>query len=167
MKSIEELKDSRVRLGLSQQDVAEAMGTTQSALSRAEREGNPTQAFLVRYESAMETLLPTHQNALEITTLKLIIANLVEKYHIAEMYVFGSVARGDAQSDSDVDLLYRLEPDAPRSLGSMQGLTKDLEALLGRKVSLTSYDALLHSAERSRASRRFLEHIQPDMIKVA
>ena len=166
MKSIEELKDSRVRLGLSQQAVAEAMGTTQSALSRAEREGNPTQAFLVRYENAMEALHPS-RSVLEIVTLKLIIANLVERYHIAEMYVFGSVARGDAKADSDVDLLYRLKPDAPRSLGSMRSLTEDLEALLGRKVSLTSYDALLRSAERSRASRRFLEHIQPDMIKVA
>lgn len=167
MKSMYELKDDRIRLGLSQKAVAEAMGTTQSALSRVEsEEGNPTQALLMRYEHALEKLRPT-QSVLEIVTLKLSVARLVEKYHIAEMYVFGSVARGDARPDSNVDLLYRLKPDAPRSLGSVQELMEDLEALLGRKVSLTSYDALLRSAERSRASRRFLEHIQLDMIKVA
>ena len=34
------------------------------------------------------------------------LADLCRKYGIAELAVFGSVARGDAGPDSDVDLLY-------------------------------------------------------------
>ncbi|KFI95685.1 RhuM family protein [Bifidobacterium stellenboschense] len=56
MKSIEELREERRRLHVTQGAVAKAMGTTQSALSRAEREGNPTQDFLQRYEQALDAL---------------------------------------------------------------------------------------------------------------
>ena len=55
MSMIEELKQRRLELGLSQGQVAAMMGTTQSALSRAERGGNPTQDFLQRYDDALRS----------------------------------------------------------------------------------------------------------------
>lgn len=48
--------------------------------------------------------------------------------------VFGSVARGEAKEDSDIDLLVDVEPG--RSLLDVVGLWLDLQALLGRKVDL-------------------------------
>jgi hypothetical protein len=42
----------------------------------------------------------------EIKALGLRLAELCQKYGIAELSVFGSAARGDARPDSDVDLLY-------------------------------------------------------------
>jgi predicted nucleotidyltransferase len=45
----------------------------------------------------------------EIKALGLRLAELCQKYGIAELSVFGSVARGDARPDSDVDLLYVLQ----------------------------------------------------------
>ena len=48
--------------------------------------------------------------------------------------VFGSVARGDAQDESDVDFLVDLE--AGRSLLDLAGLMLDLEELLGRHVDV-------------------------------
>ena len=48
--------------------------------------------------------------------------------------VFGSVARGEAGSESDVDFLVDLEPG--RSLMDLSRLTLDLEDLLGRKVDV-------------------------------
>jgi predicted nucleotidyltransferase len=42
----------------------------------------------------------------EIRALSGRLAELCRKYGIAELAVFGSVARGDAGPDSDVDLLY-------------------------------------------------------------
>ncbi|HEY1688504.1 MAG TPA: nucleotidyltransferase family protein [Solirubrobacteraceae bacterium] len=50
--------------------------------------------------------------------------------------VFGSVARGDAQADSDIDLLVEMEPG--RSLLDLVGLWQDLEDLLGTHVDVLS-----------------------------
>ena len=50
--------------------------------------------------------------------------------------VFGSVARGEARADSDIDFLVDLEPG--RSLLALGGLLMDLRALLGREVDLVT-----------------------------
>ncbi len=61
--------------------------------------------------------------------------------------VFGSVARGEDQSDSDVDLLVEMAND--RSLLDLVGLEQDLEELLGRDVDILT-DAAIHPALRLR-----------------
>ena len=50
--------------------------------------------------------------------------------------VFGSVARGEADDKSDVDLLVKLDPE--RSLIDLNGLAIDIEKLLGRDVDVVS-----------------------------
>lgn len=50
--------------------------------------------------------------------------------------VFGSVARGEATSDSDVDFLVDMEPG--RSLLDLGGLLMDLQHLLGCKVDVVT-----------------------------
>ena len=50
--------------------------------------------------------------------------------------VFGSAARGDADTTSDVDLLVEMEPG--RSLLDLVGLWQDLEDLLGTHVDVLS-----------------------------
>ncbi|MBF6605165.1 MAG: nucleotidyltransferase family protein [Chloroflexi bacterium] len=50
--------------------------------------------------------------------------------------VFGSVARGEAGEESDIDLLVDMEPG--RSGLEQAGLILDLEALLGRKVDVVT-----------------------------
>jgi len=54
--------------------------------------------------------------------------------------VFGSIARGDAAPDSDIDLLVDVEPG--RSLLDIVGLWQDLETLLGRRVDLVTEGGL-------------------------
>lgn len=54
--------------------------------------------------------------------------------------VFGSVARGEADPDSDVDFLVDLEPD--RSLLDLGGLLMDLQDLLGREVDVVTEKGL-------------------------
>ena len=54
--------------------------------------------------------------------------------------VFGSVARGDARPDSDVDFLVQMEDG--RSLMDLGGLLGDLEDLLGRKVDVAEPEGL-------------------------
>lgn len=52
---------------------------------------------------------------------------------VLEAYVFGSVARGDAQPHSDVDVAVYLSPDAPLpSFGHAAELTSLLMKALGR-----------------------------------
>ncbi len=49
---------------------------------------------------------------------------------------FGSAARGEADEDSDVDVLVDMEPG--RNLLDMGGLLMDLQELLGRRVDVVS-----------------------------
>jgi len=54
--------------------------------------------------------------------------------------IFGSVARGEADSESDIDFLVNMEPG--RSLLDLCGLLIDLEELLGRKVDVVTEKGL-------------------------
>jgi len=54
--------------------------------------------------------------------------------------IFGSVARGEAQPDSDLDLL--VEWDRGRSLLDHVGLVQDLEDLLGVRVQIGTEKSL-------------------------
>lgn len=58
-----------------------------------------------------------------------------ERYGVASLEVFGSVARGEERQDSDIDLLFTLKPG--RRLGfSLFDLEDELSAVLGRPVDL-------------------------------
>lgn len=61
---------------------------------------------------------------------------LAAKHKAGHVRVFGSVARGDANDDSDVDLLVSFEPGA--SLFDLIDLKEDAEQLLGTSVDIVS-----------------------------
>ena len=50
--------------------------------------------------------------------------------------IFGSVARGEADEKSDIDILVDLEPG--RSLFDLGGLLMDLQELLGHRVDVVT-----------------------------
>jgi predicted nucleotidyltransferase len=77
----------------------------------------------------------------EIRALGARLAELCRKYGIAELAVFGSVARGDAGPDSDVDLLYVRVPGNDLGMAYFD-LQEDLERLFGRRVDLVAKDGL-------------------------
>jgi len=77
----------------------------------------------------------------EIKALGLRLAELCQKYGIAELSVFGSVARGDARPDSDVDLLYVRVPGNDLGM-SYFALQDNLEQLFGRPVDLVPKEGL-------------------------
>lgn len=67
------------------------------------------------------------------------------RWKIAELDVFGSVARGDAQIGSDVDLLVTFLPDAEWSLLDHVSIENELSALFGRRVDLVTRRAVERS----------------------
>jgi len=64
------------------------------------------------------------------------ILRICAKHGARNVRVFGSVVRGEAGEDSDVDFLVEFEPG--RSLLDQAGLVLDLEELLGRKVDVVT-----------------------------
>lgn len=67
--------------------------------------------------------------------------DVCSRYSVARLEVFGSTARGDVLPDSDVDILYELQPGA-RLGWRMEELADELSAVLGRTVDLVSRIAL-------------------------
>ena len=78
------------------------------------------------------------------------ILRLAERHGAHSLRVFGSVARGEANDDSDLDLLVAWEPG--RSLMDHVGLVQDLQELLGMKVHLGT-EKSLHWYVRDRILR--------------
>jgi len=94
---------------------------------------------------AVDALLRTHRDK---------ILAIAERHGASNVRVFGSVARGEARPDSDVDILVDLE--LGRSLFDHAQLQIDLEALLDRKVDVVSARGL-----RSHLRDRVLQEAIP------
>jgi predicted nucleotidyltransferase len=65
---------------------------------------------------------------------------LARKRGATNVRIFGSLARGEADEASDIDVLVDLEPG--RSLFDLGGLLVDLQELLGRRVDVVTEKGL-------------------------
>ena len=65
---------------------------------------------------------------------------LCQKYQVASLKVFGSVARGEDREDSDIDILVQFV--RPVSLLTLVRLERELSALFSRKVDLVTEQAI-------------------------
>lgn len=68
------------------------------------------------------------------------IQEIAQRHGVGRVQVFGSVARGEATENSDVDLL--IEVVGPTSPWFPGGLVAELEVLLGRQVDVVEPDTL-------------------------
>jgi predicted nucleotidyltransferase len=71
---------------------------------------------------------------------RLEILRLAQAHGAHNVRIFGSVARGEARPESDVDFL--VEMDSGRSLLDLIELSQDLETLLQRKVDILTDQGL-------------------------
>ncbi len=68
------------------------------------------------------------------------ILRLTRRYGVSHVWIFGSVRRREASSESDLDLMVRW--NRPHSLLDRAGLASDLEDLLGRRVDVVNEKGL-------------------------
>ncbi|MBM4461600.1 MAG: nucleotidyltransferase family protein [Chloroflexi bacterium] len=82
------------------------------------------------------------------------ILSVAARHGARNVRVFGSVARGEARPDSDVDILVDMEPG--RSLFDLGGLLYDLQTLLGVDVDVVTEKGL-----RPRIRARVMQEAVP------
>lgn len=68
------------------------------------------------------------------------ILHIAARYGASNVRIFGSVARGEADSESDIDFLVDMEPD--RSLLDLSRLLTNLQSLLGYKLDIVTEQGL-------------------------
>ena len=78
---------------------------------------------------------------------------IAKRYGAHDVRIFGSVARGDATRDSDLDLVVRFDPE--RSLFDHGGLLMELQELLGVKVDVISEHGM---------RERFRRHVMKEAV---
>ena len=95
-------------------------------------------------------------NILSIKQIKERIKPVMEKHNIKNVYLFGSYARGEAKSTSDVDI-YCEKGDVDTLYKSVD-FDEELEMALGKKVDVVIIGSKMHDY--------FKQQIEEDMIKI-
>ena len=95
-------------------------------------------------------------NVLTIKQIKERIKPVMNKHNVKEVYLFGSYARGEANSNSDVDI-YCDKGDI-QSLYDVINFQEELEQALGKKVDVITFG--------SRMDDYFKEQLEIDKIKI-
>ena len=141
------LREARLRAGLSQSELARRAGVAQSVISVYEsgrrQPALTTLASLVtptghdllielRPAPGLDRLTGSHGQRVRAARSRL--KATAAAHGVSSLAVFGSVARGEERSDSDVDLLVELP--AKMGLFGLGRLRSELEAVLGLPVDL-------------------------------
>jgi predicted nucleotidyltransferase len=74
---------------------------------------------------------------------------VLSRYGAKNPRLFGSVARGDATADSDVDVLVDLTDGSRNPLLAVAGLSEELSDLLGVRVDVVTESLLRDGVSRS------------------
>ena len=76
----------------------------------------------------------------QIEEIKDTLIKVLKKYGVKRAALFGSIVRGKATKDSDIDLL--IEFEGRKSLLDLVGLKLELQEMLGREVDIITYKSI-------------------------
>ena len=139
--------------GLTQAELARRSRTSQPAVNRYESgRVRPRPDTLRRLLESCRTAAPRPSEILEAHRDEVLA--FARRHGASSVLVFGSVARHEDDSDSDIDLLIDIPPTY--SLFAMARLRRELSELLGLPVDLGSVDDL-----RPRIRERVLAEARP------
>lgn len=142
------LREARKKAGLSQIELARLAGVAQSVVSAYEagrrQPSFPTLARLIEATGHdVDVALRPRETGLDrlrgplgrkVWAHRMELREVATKYGASNLRVFGSVARGEESTDSDVDILADLSPDTGLfALGRLRG---ELEHILGAPVDV-------------------------------
>ncbi|MEN1706540.1 MAG: nucleotidyltransferase domain-containing protein [Planctomycetota bacterium] len=94
-----------------------------------------------------------------LQTLRDLFPTLQERYKIASLGIFGSVARGDDSDTSDLDVFVRFQPGTRYSFNEMADIVIAIEKASGLTVDLT--------VDHPDLRPRFRQSVERDLIRVA
>ena len=149
------LKLKRKQLGLTQEQAAKACGVSRRTYQTYEETNivNTTSDTLIK---KMEQLSNSKEYVYSVTTIKRICNSIFTKYSQVECaYLYGSYARNEANSKSDIDILV-----VCHGMGlKFFEMTTDLEEALNKKIDIQTHDQIGENID-------FLENILVDGIKI-
>ena len=149
------LRQKRKQLGLTQEQAAKACGVSRRTYQTYEETNisNTTSNALV---DKMEQLSDSKEYVYSVSTIKRICKSIFIKYPQIECaYLYGSYARNEATTKSDIDLLV-----VCHGMGlKFFEMASDLEESLNKKVDIQTHDQIGDNID-------FLENILLDGIKI-
>lgn len=159
------LREARTKARLSQPELARRAGVAQSVISAYESgKREPSLSTLMRLVAATggwlvigvevprPVGLPDSPLGRRLRQRRRQVLDVMERYGATNVRVFGSVARGEDDEASDIDLLADLPP---RTGLALFGLERELEAVLGARVQVTPSLG---------TNERFRENVERDAI---
>jgi predicted nucleotidyltransferase len=129
---VNEVRSLRLAAGLTQNELADRSGVAQPNIAAYESgQRRPSAAMLTRLRAAARP-----RPSVVLAKRRRAIIALARQHKASKIRVFGSAARGEDVSGSDIDLLVRFEPDA--DVFDLADLTVALEELTGLHVDVVS-----------------------------
>ena len=87
------------------------------------------------------------KDILTIEDIKSKVIPLCDQYPVERLGLFGSYARGEADEESDIDLVVEMDKSVSRL--KFFSLLYDLEVLFHKKIDLTEADSLIDEAKEN------------------
>jgi len=79
-------------------------------------------------------------NSDRLANIKERLAQVLQRNGVKKAALFGSIARGEATAESDIDILVEFEGN--KSLLDLAGLKIEIEETLGKSADVLTYDSL-------------------------